>query len=158
MRLLPLIICSPSNIGGLIDVNVCLGAGVSPLPPPNLPKVLPLTLFLYSPHSIPLSLLSAVRFSGNLRSGTIFNLRIPIVFSWIHFSQSQILFHTGRTLLVFTTFWCFSTSELTGMRSKGAYTSIERIVDGESTLLLCLIPSPSHAFLDLQELRCTSMD
>jgi hypothetical protein len=31
-----------------------------------------------------------------------------------------------------------------GMRFKDAYTSIERIVDSESTLLLCLMPYPSR--------------
>jgi len=40
--------------------------------------------------------------------------------------------------------WCFGTSELTEMRSKGAYISIERILDSESTLPLCLMLS--HAF------------
>ena len=62
--------CSPSNIGGVIDVDVCLGAGRLPSSLSNLRKVLPPTHFF-----IPfLSLLSAVRSSVGLRSGTSFDL------------------------------------------------------------------------------------
>jgi hypothetical protein len=119
------------------------------------------SLSLFSPsHSF--VILSAVRFSGNLRSGTSFinNLKTPIVcapwsgsriaFSCTLFTVPE-LFHTGRTSLVFTIFYCFGTSELTGMRSKGAYTSIERIVDGKPTFsslfdaISCLSGRPGTA-------------
>jgi hypothetical protein len=51
LRWRPLIASSPSNIGGVINVDVCLGAGVSPSPPPQDTSTNFLKLFLYSPHS-----------------------------------------------------------------------------------------------------------